>query len=84
MNDADSIQILQQRMDHLEMRMKALSVKEVKPTKQDLHDIRQARKDIAAGKVIPSKVKEHTGDQNGHFYVELTHRAEKNINWNPN
>ncbi len=62
MNDADSIQVLQQRMDHLEMRMKALSVKEVKPTKQDLHDIRQARKDIAAGKVIPwSKVKERHG-----------------------
>lgn len=62
MEDSDSIQMLQQRMDQLEMRMKELTIKEEKPTKEDLRDIRQARKDIASGKVTPwSKVKEHHG-----------------------
>jgi hypothetical protein len=62
MEDSDTIQVLQHRIDMLEMKIKELSIKEERPTKTDLRDIQQARKDIAAGKVAPwSKVKERHG-----------------------
>ncbi len=52
MSETQLIHQLQERVDMLEMRVNALLVKEVKPTKKDLREIQEARKDIANGRVV--------------------------------
>ncbi len=62
MSETHAIQQLQERMSILEMRLQAMSVKEIKPTKAELRAIRRAKKEMAEGKTVPwEKIKERYG-----------------------
>lgn len=53
MEDAEAIQQLQERMDMLELRMKAHGLKEAKATKSEIKAIQEGHQEIVAGKGIP-------------------------------
>ncbi len=52
MSETQAIHQLQERVNKLEIRVEAMGVKEVRPTKKELKEILEARKDIAEGNVI--------------------------------